>query len=100
MQYVVVPITLIKKGFLIRYACENWEEVENVNCNYCHSLELLTLLYLREKRIDYEMSTRVKNVQMGLKMAPMKQTPCEINLSKPSKIRSVGTPEPHFVHPM
>ena len=51
MQYVVVPITLIKKGFLIRYACENWEEVENVNCNYCHSLETLSLhFYIYEKK--------------------------------------------------
>ena len=57
MQYVVVPITLIKKGFLIRYACENWEEVENVNCNYCHSLETLSLHFY-----IYEKKNRLRNV--------------------------------------
>ena len=77
MQYVVVPITLIKKGFLIRYACENWEEVENVNCNYCHSLETLSLhFYIYEKKNRLRNVNKSEmNVQIGMKMAPMKQTP-------------------------
>ena len=62
MQYVVVPITLIKKGFLIRYACENWEEVENVNCNYCHSLETLSLHFY-----IYEKKNRLRNVNKSEK---------------------------------
>ena len=62
MQYVVVPITLIKKGFLIRYACENWEEVENVNCNYCHSLETLSLHFY-----IYEKKNRLSNVNKSEK---------------------------------
>ena len=62
MQYVVVPITLIKKGFLIRYACENWEEVENVNCNYCHSLETLSLHFY-----IYENKNRLRNVNKSEK---------------------------------
>ena len=62
MQYVVVPITLINKGFLIRYACENWEEVENVNCNYCHSLETLSLHFY-----IYEKKNRLRNVNKSEK---------------------------------